>query len=53
MERHRFLIGSEDALVVATADKLYDNVRKMNGAAEAVLIPNAAECGRFLPECRD
>ena len=50
MERHRFLIGSEDALVVATADKLYDNVRKMNGAAEAVLIPNGAECGRFLPE---
>lgn len=50
MGRHRFLIGKRDALVVTTADKLYENARKMAGAADIALIPNGAECGRFLPE---
>ena len=52
MERHRFLIEKKDALVVTTADKLYDNAKKMAGAADIALIPNGAECGRFLPESK-
>ena len=48
MERHRFLIEKKDALVVTTAD----NAKKMAGAADIALIPNGAECGRFLPESK-
>ena len=47
LERHESLIKDPATYVIATATRLYENVRKINPAAKAALISNGAECEKF------
>lgn len=50
LERHESLIKDPATYVIATATRLYENVRKINPAAKAALISNGAECEKFPPD---
>ncbi|WP_443735494.1 glycosyltransferase [[Ruminococcus] lactaris] len=50
LERHEFLIKDPATYVIATATRLYENVRKINPAAKTALISNGAECEKFPPD---
>ena len=50
LKRHNALLNDERIMVVATADKLYQNILRHKGKARAVQISNGAECIKFDPK---
>lgn len=52
IKRHKMLLEEKRVLTVATADKLYKNVRSEDPEAHVIKISNGAECGKFVPGTR-
>lgn len=52
VERHKTLIQDPASYVIATAEKLYENVLEINKKANVRLISNGADCSTFLPEAQ-
>lgn len=48
-ERHYNLVADKENYVITTAEKLYQNVIRMNREANVCLISNGADCGKFVP----
>lgn len=52
LKRHELLLVDARVLTVATADKLYENVRLKVPASNVVKISNGAQCAKFTPGTR-